>query len=349
MASSSAANGAQTPIGHEGVVNMTINQDSVNQLMEGAQSIEAASASVNEGTGIEAIKMIMRTMALVIRVLVRLCVDVSTHMGNFEAIVESKIQLLQGQSQETIEAAKKGYEAITTQVNKQAMEVAKVLTNAGDSFNQMKQEMQAIKTTSNAELQAIQKAIKRIEEDIQNNGGNMGGIRSGNSWRSKSAMEHKAIANLKTLGSDRQGYRQWHDKFVNAMAQVNKEYRTIMQTIVKAIENEEKLPIGDIDEWESWFSEKGEEALDLAAVNEDLFSVLMDKTESEAYFRVKSVEPGNGIEAFVKIVKWFMGTSGLGLQRKSQADNVANRAKVRRRHCRGSRKMVRRTASHFGA
>ena len=36
-------------------------------------------------------------------------------------------------------------------------------------------------------------------------------------------------------------------------------------------------------------------------LNEDLFAVLMDKTESEAYFRVKSVEPGTGIEAFVKI------------------------------------------------
>jgi hypothetical protein len=35
------------------------------------------------------------------------------------------------------------------------MEVAKVLTNASDSFDRMKQDMQAIKLTSNAELQAI--------------------------------------------------------------------------------------------------------------------------------------------------------------------------------------------------
>jgi hypothetical protein len=198
------------------------------------------------------------------------------------------------------------------------MEVAKVLTNASDSFNQMKQEMQAIKTTSNAELQAIQRAIKKIESDIQGGAANYGPSQSGGNWRNRSAMEHKAIANLKTLGSDRQGYRQWHDKFVNAMAQVNREYRTIMQTIVKAIEKEEKLPAGDIDEWENWFGDNGEEGIDLAAINEDLFSVLMDKTESEAYFRVKSVEPGNGIEAFVKIVKWFMGTSGLGLQEKAR-------------------------------
>ena len=111
-----SAGSVQSKIGHEGIANVTINQDSVNQLMDGAQAIEAASSGVNEGTGIEAIKMIMRTMALVIRVLVRLCVDVSTHVGNFEAIVESKIQLLQGQSQGTLEAAKKGYEAITRQI-----------------------------------------------------------------------------------------------------------------------------------------------------------------------------------------------------------------------------------------
>ena len=114
MAASSSS--AQQPIGHEGIANVTINQESVNQLMEGAQAIEDASSSgVNEGAGIDAIKMIMRTMALVIRVLVRLCVDVSTHMGNFEAIIESKIQLLQGQSKDILEAAEKGYETITLQ------------------------------------------------------------------------------------------------------------------------------------------------------------------------------------------------------------------------------------------
>ena len=77
-------------IAHEGVADMSINQDSVNQLMEGAQGIEAAVEGVNEGTGIEAIKTVMTMMALVIRVLVRLCVDVSAHIGNFEAVVESK-------------------------------------------------------------------------------------------------------------------------------------------------------------------------------------------------------------------------------------------------------------------
>ena len=122
MASSSGS--APATISHEGVVNVTISQDSVNQLMEGAQASEAAASSVNESTGIEAINMIMKVTALVIRVLVRLCVDVSAHVGNFEAIVESIIQLLQGHLQDTsVEAAKKGYETITGQIDKQSIVV----------------------------------------------------------------------------------------------------------------------------------------------------------------------------------------------------------------------------------
>ena len=50
----------QSTISHDGVVNVTINQESVNQLMDGAQSIEAAAPGVNESTGIEAIKTIMK-------------------------------------------------------------------------------------------------------------------------------------------------------------------------------------------------------------------------------------------------------------------------------------------------
>ena len=112
-------------------------------------------------------------------------------------------------------------------------------------------------------MQAIQKAIKRIEQGIQNNSGHSGGNSSGGNWRNKSAMEQKAISNLKTLGNDRQGYRQWLDKFVNAMAQVNREYSTVLQAIVKAIEREDKLPTGDVEEWEEWLSDTEDVTIDL--------------------------------------------------------------------------------------
>ena len=56
-------------------------------------------------------------------------------------------------------------------MNKQAIEVAKVLTSASDSFDKMKQEVEAIKVTSKAEMQAMQGAIKKMEADIRNNAG----------------------------------------------------------------------------------------------------------------------------------------------------------------------------------
>ena len=164
----------------------------------------------------------------------------------------------------------------------------------------------------------MQTAIKRMEADIRDNAGNAGGNWPVGNGRLKGAIEHKAISNLKSLGNDWQGYRQWHDKCVNAMAQVHREYRTVLQLVVKAIEIEEKLPTGDIDDWEKWVNDREIVTINLKVLNESLFAVLMDKTESEAYFRVKSVEPGNGIEAFVKIFKWFMGTSGMGLQEKAR-------------------------------
>jgi hypothetical protein len=37
---SSSSNGAPMTITHEGIANVTINQDSVNQLVDGAQAIE---------------------------------------------------------------------------------------------------------------------------------------------------------------------------------------------------------------------------------------------------------------------------------------------------------------------
>jgi len=87
---------ARLAISHEGIVNLVTNQDSFNQLKEGAQGVATAVSSVNETTGIEAIKTVVKVMALVIPVLVRLCVDVSTRIGNFETVMESRTHLLHG-------------------------------------------------------------------------------------------------------------------------------------------------------------------------------------------------------------------------------------------------------------
>ena len=84
-----------------------------------------------------------------------------------------------------------------------------------------------------------------MEREVRNNsGGAAGNLPVGNSY-SKSAMEHKANSNLKNLGNDRQGHRQWHDRFIDAMTQVHRDYRIVSQIIVNAVEME-KLPMGGL-------------------------------------------------------------------------------------------------------
>ena len=52
-------------------------------------------------------------------------------------------------------------------------------------------------------------------------------VQSGQGASSRRAMEHKAVMNMKVQGSDRSGYRMWHEKLVNAFAQVNAQYRSV--------------------------------------------------------------------------------------------------------------------------
>ena len=45
-------------------------------------------------------------------------------------------------------------------------------------------------------------------------------------------------------------------------------------------------------------------------INEDLYTLLMDRTEGEAALRVRRCEPGTGCRAYMTVYKWFMGVSG---------------------------------------
>ena len=136
-------------------------------------------------------------------------------------------------------------------------------------------------------------------------------------------MEHKAVNNLKTQGSDRNGYRMWHEKLVNAFAQVNNQYRGILERIAQDTDHDVDVSMSDHDSWEDWVNKLSDppdhDGVSMKTLNEDMYSVLMDKTEGEAWQRVKTVRSGRGLEAFVKVYKWFMGTSGQGLSERARA------------------------------
>ncbi len=45
----------------------------------------------------------------------------------------------------------------------------------------------------------------------------------------------------------------------------------------------------------------------------DVWNILMDKTENEAYDKIKMVQKGDGISAYGVSYRWFTDVSGLGL------------------------------------
>ena len=89
--------------------------------------------------------------------------------------------------------------------------------------------------------------------------------------------------------------------------------------VVRAIDTEENLPRGGADGWENWIlSKDGNITSDISEFSEDMFSVLLGKTDGGARLEVKTVESGEGISAFMQIYQWLMGASELGLQEKAR-------------------------------
>ena len=81
-------------------------------------------------------------MADMICIFVRLCMDVSGHIANFEGMMQNKINQLSGQMQGTFEAAKQGYQALREKADGQSKELSKMLSNAGTSYDRLNGEIE---------------------------------------------------------------------------------------------------------------------------------------------------------------------------------------------------------------
>ena len=128
------------------------------------------------------------------------------------------------------------------------------------------------------------------------------------------------ILNLNTLGrekTDNKGnkasiFRDWNEKLVNAWGQHQKGTREIFKAIsahADAGVEEAFLDKHDKD----WFEGHG---VNLDEFNEDLFVVLIDKTEGEALTRVRAVDPGNGVEAYGRVYKWYLSTTSMAIKER---------------------------------
>ena len=125
--------------------------------------------------------------------------------------------------------------------------------------------------------------------------------------------ESKCVSSLKILGSDKADFKNWNEKLINAIAQVlGTEWRKFLKNLNEKLDQDRKvigkLALSDISGAENL------ENMDQA--NEDMFYVLVEKTEGEAALRVNS--SGAGLEAYQKVYLWFAGTTGLALSERTR-------------------------------
>ena len=128
----------------------------------------------------------------------------------------------------------------------------------------------------------------------------------------------RGYQNIAQLGSDKSGFRLWHERFINELTQVQPDARTIIKQITTKMDIEETMI-------------NTNELLTMAAshpkFNTDKFTtyryyILMAKCDGDATIKVLTVSSGDGLKAYQEIYKWYTGTSGMAMTKR--AENIMN-------------------------
>ena len=131
----------------------------------------------------------------------------------------------------------------------------------------------------------------------------------------RSISESKSIASLKILGSEKAEFKAWNEKLINALAQtMGTQWRKFIKELNEHLDQTRKVLTNQE------LSARPDAHLlgDLAKADDDLYYVLVEKTEGEAALRVQSGQAGEGMQAYQKIYLWFAGTSGLALSERTR-------------------------------
>ena len=139
---------------------------------------------------------------------------------------------------------------------------------------------------------------------------------SGGGYRKWNVLESKSIANMKSLGFDKTGFRAWHEKLVNIMEQLRPGCRGILRALARYVDQEEDEDLYDWMQNTEEYNKLDDPEKMLERINEDLYVILLDKAEAEALTRVRACPVGEGLEAYKTVYKWFTGVSGQAISDK---------------------------------
>ena len=114
----------------------------------------------------------------------------------------------------------------------------------------------------------------------------------------RSISESKSIASLKILGSQKAEFKAWNEKLINALAQtLGTPWRKFIKELNEHLDQTRKV----LTNQELTARPDAQLLGDLSKADDDLYYVLVEKTEGEAALRVQSGQAGEGMQAYQKI------------------------------------------------
>ena len=145
--------------------------------------------------------------------------------------------------------------------------------------------------------------------------------------------ESKVVANLGPLTDDKNAFRQWDLKMVNALSQVRKSYGRAIERMKQFVDRgkdpEDARMAATSDRMSAtsgptladmiYVASQGDESdVDIEELNDDLSFILIDKAKpgSDILQRVHNLQAQGGIRMYAEVYKFFTETSGRGLSQE---------------------------------
>ena len=139
-------------------------------------------------------------------------------------------------------------------------------------------------------------------------------------------LEYKSMDRLNSIESESKEYRGWQEELKNALTQIRPRLR-------KAIDEIEKEEWGKGERTE-WQAKEGEvrERLNMTTdewykLKSDMYTVLVAKTIGDARLFIRNEEL-DGLMGYMRLHKWFMESSGRGMQERIRGVHRPEQAKT---------------------
>ena len=159
------------------------------------------------------------------------------------------------------------------------------------------------------ELNNLRQAVQTMQ--AQTTAGNQPG---GNANR-KPLCESRSVSNLKTLGSKKEDFKNWNERLINATTQVfGTEWRSFIKHLNEKLDLDRKV----LTQAEIGLIPFANQVPQPDRCNEELYYLMVEKTEGDAALRVNSGDQGEGLQAYMRVYLWFAGTTGLALTEKTR-------------------------------